>query len=75
MLGHSDDEEIEGQARERDANADEGVDGIAVKWDSHQEDGTEAEDDGEEQAELRAQRKRLARRGFVCCLFQGSLTL
>lgn len=52
MLGHSDDEEIEGQARERDADADEGVDGIAIKRDSHQEDGTEAEDDGEEQAEL-----------------------
>lgn len=50
MLGHSDDEEIEGQARERDADADEGVDGIAIKRDSHQEDGTEAEDDGEEQA-------------------------
>lgn len=52
MLGHSDDEEVEGQPRERDADADEGVDGIAVKWDSHQEDGAEAEDDGEEQAEL-----------------------
>lgn len=52
VLRHSDDEEVEGQARERDANADEGVDGITVKWHSHQEDGTEAEDDGEEKAEL-----------------------
>lgn len=68
MLWHSDDEEVEGQTRECDANADEGVDGITVKWHRHQEDGAEAEDDGEEKAELRAQRKQLAQHGFVCCL-------
>lgn len=34
-------------------------DGITVEWNSHQEDGAEAEDNGEEQAELRAQKKRL----------------
>jgi hypothetical protein len=76
VLWHSDDEEVEGQAWECNANADEGVDGVAVKWNSHQEDGAEAEDDGEEKAELRVQRKQLAQHGFVSCLlFQDSLTL
>lgn len=56
MFWHSDDEEVKGQAREGNANANEGVDGIAVKWDDHQEDGTAAEDNGEEKAELKGAR-------------------
>lgn len=59
LLWHSDDEEVKGQAWEGNANANEGVDGIAVKWNDHQEDGTAAEDNGEEKAELRAQKKQL----------------
>lgn len=52
---HLDDEKVEGQAGEGNANANEGADGVTVKWNSHQEDGTEAEDHREEKAELRAQ--------------------
>lgn len=59
MFWHSDDEEVKGQAWEGDGNADEGVDGITVKWNSHQEDGAEAEDNREENAELRAQETQL----------------
>lgn len=59
VFWHSDDEEVKGQAWKGNANANEGVDGIAVKWNDHQEDGTAAEDNGEEKAELRAQKKQL----------------
>lgn len=57
VLWHLDDEEVEGQAREGNGDADEGVSGITVKWNSHQEDGAEAEDNGEEKAELGATEK------------------
>lgn len=56
MFWHSDDEEIKGQARESNANADEGVDGITVKRYGHQEDGAEAEDNGKEKTELEGTR-------------------
>lgn len=56
MFWHSDDEEVEWQAREGNANADKGVDGITIKWHGHQEDGAEAEDNGEEKAELEGTR-------------------
>lgn len=56
MLGDPDDEEVEGQAREGDGDTDEGVDGVTVKWHGHQEDGAEAEDNGEEKAELKGPR-------------------
>lgn len=59
LFWHSDDEEVKGQAWESNANANEGVDGITVKWNSHQEDGAATEDNGEEKAELRAQKKQL----------------
>ena len=52
VFWHPDDEEVKGQAWKGNANADEGVDGITVKWHGHQEDGAEAEDHGEEKAEL-----------------------
>ena len=57
MFWHSDDEEIKGQARESNANADEGVDGITVKRYGHQEDGAEAEDNGKEKTELKGTRQ------------------
>lgn len=58
MFWHSDDEEVEWQAREGNANADKRVDGIAIKWHGHQEDGAEAEDNGEEKAELEGRENR-----------------
>jgi len=45
-------EEVNGHSWKGDADADQGVDGVAVERHHHQEDGKEAENDGEEQTEL-----------------------
>lgn len=57
LFWHSDDEEIEGQAWKGNGYTDQRVDGITIKWNSHQEDGAEAEDNGEKKAELKTKGK------------------
>lgn len=36
--------EVDGNPRQGNANANQRVDGVAVEWDHHQEEGTQAED-------------------------------
>lgn len=45
-------EEVDRNSWQGDADADQGVDGVAVEGHHHQEDGEEAENDGVDQAEL-----------------------
>lgn len=45
-------EEVDGGAGERHADSHQGVDGVAVEGNHHQEDAAQAVDDGEEQGQL-----------------------
>lgn len=56
-------EKVDGHSWQGNTDADQGVDGVTVERHHHQEDGEEAENDGEEQTELREAEKR-KRRGL-----------
>lgn len=51
-------EEVNGNSRQGNGDADQRVDGVTVEWYNHQEDCQEAEDDGVEEAELEEEGKR-----------------
>lgn len=50
-------QEVYGHSRQGDADADKRVDGVAVEWHEHQEEGQEAENDGVEETELRKEER------------------
>lgn len=58
-------EEVNRHSGQGDADADQGVDGVAVKRHDHQEDGQKTEDDRVEQTELREKRGEAVQRNNV----------
>lgn len=45
-------QEVDGNSRQGDGDADQGIDGVAVQRDHHQENGAQAEHHGVQQREL-----------------------